>query len=52
MHVKDALAAAPLEKKFELYKPQGGGPGGFVRVRIDRLKPLESARGDKSHDPK
>lgn len=33
--VNDILEAVPIDKYFELFKPNGGGDGGFIRITLD-----------------
>lgn len=35
LYVKDVLQCVPIDKYFELFKPHQGGPGGFVRVKLE-----------------
>lgn len=46
IYMKDILEAAPVDKYFELYKPGGGNPGGFIRVAISFLEPDQVRNGE------
>lgn len=35
IYVNDILDAVPIDKYFELFKPAGGGEGGFIRIGLD-----------------
>lgn len=39
--VKDILDNVPIDKYFELFKPNAGGEGGFIRIGID-FRPKDS----------
>ncbi|MEW5299440.1 MAG: hypothetical protein WDW38_004535 [Sanguina aurantia] len=36
--VNDILDAVPIDKYFELFKPNGGGEGGFIRISMNFYK--------------
>jgi hypothetical protein len=42
--VKDILDNVPIDKYFELFKPNAGGEGGFIRIGID-FRTKEDANG-------
>lgn len=35
IYVSDIIDAVPIDKYFELFKPKGGGDGGFIRISMD-----------------
>ena len=35
IYVDDIIDAIPIDKYFELFKPKGGGDGGFIRIAMD-----------------
>lgn len=39
IYMKDILEAVPIDKYFELFKPQEGADGGFIRISMNYLKP-------------
>jgi hypothetical protein len=40
--VDDIIDAVPIDKYFELFKPNAGGEGGFIRICMDFVKdPLQ-----------
>ena len=39
IYMKDILEAVPIDKYFELFKPQEGKDGGFIRISMNYLKP-------------
>lgn len=36
--MNDILDAVPIDKYFELFKPNGGGEGGFIRISMNFYK--------------
>jgi hypothetical protein len=42
--VSDILEAVPIDKYFELFKPNAGGEGGFIRISMTFVKDLTDAR--------
>jgi hypothetical protein len=47
--VSDILDAVPIDKYFELFKPNGGGDGGFIRVSLDYKKDLSEIPAPGGH---
>lgn len=41
LFVKDIIAAVPITKQFELFRPRGAGPGGIVQVAMNFKSPEE-----------
>ncbi len=51
--MNDILEAVPIDKYFELFKPNAGGEGGFIRIRMNfvrDLSELDTTRPGKSRD--
>jgi len=40
--VDDIVGAVPIDKYFELFKPNGGGEGGLIRICMDFAKDAEA----------
>ncbi|EFJ51027.1 hypothetical protein VOLCADRAFT_120532 [Volvox carteri f. nagariensis] len=40
IYVNDILEAVPIDKYFELFKPNAGGEGGYIRIRMNFVKDL------------
>ncbi|KXZ43312.1 hypothetical protein GPECTOR_94g634 [Gonium pectorale] len=40
IYVNDILEAVPIDKYFELFKPNAGGEGGFIRIRMNFVRDL------------
>ncbi|KAG2485856.1 hypothetical protein HYH03_015439 [Edaphochlamys debaryana] len=40
IYVNDILEAVPIDKYFELFKPNAGGEGGFIRIRMNFARDL------------
>lgn len=38
--MSDILEAVPIDKYFELFKPNAGGEGGFIRISMNYVKDL------------
>ena len=36
--VNDILEAVPIDKYFELFKPNAGGDGGYIRISMDFIR--------------
>ncbi|GFR43547.1 hypothetical protein Agub_g4640 [Astrephomene gubernaculifera] len=54
IYVNDILEAVPIDKYFELFKPNAGGEGGFIRIRMNfvrDLAELDNPRPDASLQP-
>lgn len=48
--MNDILEAVPIDKYFELFKPNAGGEGGFVRISMDFAQdPTSMPRRGKQH---
>lgn len=43
--VDDILDAVPIDKYFELFKPNAGGEGGFIRISMNYVKITDPALG-------
>lgn len=39
--VSDIVDAVPIDKYFELFKPGGGGEGGYIRINMNYVKDLK-----------
>ncbi|PNH09613.1 hypothetical protein TSOC_003760 [Tetrabaena socialis] len=54
IYVLDILEAVPIDKYFELFKPNAGGEGGFIRIRMNfarDLAELDNPRPEGSLQP-
>ncbi|GLI58674.1 hypothetical protein VaNZ11_000417 [Volvox africanus] len=54
IYVNDILEAVPIDKYFELFKPNAGGEGGFIRIQMNfakELAELENTRPDGNLQP-
>ncbi len=40
IYVNDILEAVPIDKYFELFKPNAGGEGGFIRICMNFVRDL------------
>eukprot|EP00199_Chlamydomonas_sp_CCMP681_P006267 CAMPEP_0119109010 /NCGR_PEP_ID=MMETSP1180-20130426/16759_1 /TAXON_ID=3052 ORGANISM="Chlamydomonas cf sp, Strain CCMP681" /NCGR_SAMPLE_ID=MMETSP1180 /ASSEMBLY_ACC=CAM_ASM_000741 /LENGTH=217 /DNA_ID=CAMNT_0007094703 /DNA_START=119 /DNA_END=772 /DNA_ORIENTATION=+ len=40
IYVSDILDAVPIDKYFELFKPNAGGDGGYIRISMNFVKDL------------
>lgn len=49
IYVNDILEAVPIDKYFELFKPNAGGEGGLIRIAINFIK-LEQNVGGSTTD--
>lgn len=38
--MSDIIEAVPIDKYFELFKPNAGGEGGFIRISMNYVKDL------------
>lgn len=53
--VNDIIDAVPIDKYFELFKPKGGGDGGFIRISMDFVPAVteeaatEEAKANEDH---
>lgn len=45
--VNDILEAVPIDKYFELFKPNAGGEGGYMRIGMNFVKDLKQAKASK-----
>ncbi|GLC44094.1 hypothetical protein PLESTB_000929900 [Pleodorina starrii] len=47
IYVNDILEAVPIDKYFELFKPNAGGEGGYIRIRMNFVRDLAELDGPR-----
>ena len=48
--MKDILDAVPIDKYFELFKPNAGGDGGYIRISMNFVKDLNELTQGEWHE--
>lgn len=51
IYVNDIIEAVPIDKYFELFKPKGGGDGGFIRISMDFIPAGADAAKQEDNRP-
>ena len=42
--MNDIIEAVPIDKYFELFKPNAGGEGGYIRISMNFIKDLGAVK--------